>query len=80
MNTTSIFVIIFYVTSLVVAFVFCVHTTVRSLNLIHKYDESSASLPNFSSLKQKLERKYYSYLLWYYYLLYLLERSEVGVE
>jgi len=34
---------------------------------MHKYDESSASLPNFSSLKQKLERKYYSYLLWYYY-------------
>ena len=41
----------------------CVHVlhTVRSLNLMHKYDESSASLPNFSSLKQKLERKYYSY-------------------
>ena len=42
----------------------CVHTTVRSLNLMHKYDESSASLPNFSSLKQKLERKYYSYSGW----------------
>ena len=28
---------------------------------------SSASLPNFSSLKQKLERKYYSYSGGYYY-------------